>query len=159
MPFLRRDGRVTERRLSDLEATKMSVSIGPLFAAAPAASTNVFLGRPIFTGATAVALTTRETRIDDAGRVVGLWVLSDANITAGTLTARPSIAGVAQVHVPFAGCVLSTTLPQSASSFVEFADGLPFAAGALLGMNILTNAGYLPITANITGGLVVAFDP
>lgn len=147
----------SRRRLSALEQAKMNVTLGPYFGFDVPASASTFLSHPHFTAATTVALTTREIRLGQPGRIVGIILQTNADVAGGTLQARASINGAA---VPFnAGAAeLNTANPVSRSSFVEFPQGIPFAANDTLGVNVLS-ASLSPTTLDVTAYLCVAFDP
>lgn len=157
MPFMRRNERKAADRLNKLEAAKVQMTLGPYFFADVAGTASQFLLLPYFNTTTAVSLSAREVTMVKAGRIIGMAMVADTDVTAGTIVGRASIAGVATAFA--AGiCALSTTQPVSCSTFVEYEDGLAFTAGQKIGMNVNTT-GMTPTTLNLTAWLTVALDP
>jgi hypothetical protein len=145
------------RKLMALDRVKMNVTLGPFVAHDLAGTASTFLAHGYFNTATALSLSTREVKMSQAGRIVGMILATDADVTAGTLTGRASINGTA---VAFNGGAveMNTTLVQSDSSFVEFESGIPFVAGDTIGMNV-NSVSMTPTTLNCVGYLVLALDP
>ncbi len=145
------------RRLNRLDAVKMNVTLGPFVTNDVAGTASTFLSLAYFNTATALSLSTRETKMAQGGRIVGMMITTDADVTAGTIVGRASINGAA-VTFNDSAVTLSTALPQSDTSFVEFEQGVAFKAGDTIGMNVNTT-GMTPTTLNLTGWLVLALDP
>lgn len=72
-------------------------------------------------------------------------VASNADLTAGTLTAKVTDNGTVLANGPTA--VLSDTVQYAAG--VQRAQVEPIAAGRRVGASVVTDAGYLPVTADI----------
>jgi hypothetical protein len=72
-------------------------------------------------------------------------VASNADLTAGTLTAKVTDNGTALANGPAAA--LSDTVQYAAG--VQRAQVEPIAAGHRVGAQVVTDAGYLPVTADI----------
>jgi hypothetical protein len=89
--------------------------------------------------------------------VVGMYLNSNADWTAGTATGRVYLDGAAQTFASGA-CVLSTTNRRRHSAFVSFANGLAFTSGQRIGMGVTTSS-WTPTTADFHGLLVVAYTP
>jgi hypothetical protein len=86
-----------------------------------------------------------------AGKVIGLSVRSNADLTAGTSTFTAKVGSTA------AGtAVLSDTVQSKISTF---AAPLAFAAGDLLSVTQATDAGYLPVTADSQAWLLIEWSP
>lgn len=85
------------------------------------------------------------------GRIVGIAARSNADLTAGTATFEPTIAGVKVAG----SAVLSDLVQAVASKF----DPVAFAQGALLGIMLTTDAGFLPVTADVDADLLIEWDP
>jgi hypothetical protein len=119
------------------------------------ATTQMTLG--VFDTATTVARTTNDPRMRQAGRVVGLVILSDAARLTGDATARVRITGSGTTFNSGA-VALDGTNTITDSAFVAHTSGVAFVSGNALGMDIVTSS-WTPTTANLTGWLVVSLDP
>lgn len=86
-----------------------------------------------------------------AGRIVGVTVRANADLTAGTMTLAPTIGGTAQAQT----AVLSDTVQQKVS---RFNTPISFVEGDLLGIKITTSADLAPATAEISADLLVDFS-
>jgi hypothetical protein len=87
------------------------------------------------------------TAVPRSGTIVGVAAQSNAVITGGTATFRPSKNTVVQgTGVAADSSVLSATAQKRVTDFADSAF-VSFVAGDLLGITVVTSAGYLPITA------------
>ncbi len=86
-----------------------------------------------------------------AGRIIGIAAQSTLDLTAGSATFEPTIGGVKQAG----SAVLSDLVQAVASSFAPVA----FVKGALLGVMLTTDAGFLPVTADVDADLLIEWDP
>lgn len=110
----------------------------------------------VFSGATAIKLTTNDPKLQAAGRVVGIVLVSDAARTTGTATARVRIGGVGNA---FNGgsVALDAVNTTSDSDAILPASGLVIASGQTIGCEVVT-VGWAPTTANVQCALTVAYD-
>lgn len=79
------------------------------------------------------------------GSIVGLSVRHNADLTGGAITWRPTIGGTANTTLT----VLTDDTHQGAYGAVE-ADRIPFAAGALLGVDWTKSGTVAPTTTDVT---------
>jgi hypothetical protein len=152
MAFMRRDQRKSDQRVD----SKVQLTLGPFYAADVAGTASTFGSLAYFNTATAVSLSTREMIMKAGGRIVGIALIADVDVTAGTLTARASIDGTA-VAFQNGAVVLNTTDVKSKAIVVPYPDGLPFNAGQAIGANVVT-VGMTPTTINIAMWVIVALD-
>lgn len=82
-------------------------------------------------------------------------VMSNADLTAGTLTAKVTADGTELAAGPQAE--LSDTVQKAAG--VQRVGADPVAAGKVIGISVTTNAGYLPVTADIDAVLTGVLLP
>jgi len=146
--FLRADG---------TWASAMTVTLGPFYIndLPGTATTQATLG--YFDSATTVSRNTNDIRVNRAGRVVGMMIVSDDARTAGTATAQVRIEGTGTAFDGGSvqlGAVRTTT----DSSFVAYTDGVSFAANDRIGAEVVTS-GWTPTTANLLVYVVVMFEP
>lgn len=87
-----------------------------------------------------------------AGKVVGLAVRSNADLTAGTATFKAKV-GANQVGV---SVVLADTVQQKITNFTTPGE---FAAGALLSVTSESDGSYAPATADHQAWLLVEWSP
>lgn len=85
------------------------------------------------------------------GRIVGIAARSNADLTAGSATFEPSINGTKVAG----SAVLSDLVQQVAQDFAA----VVFAKGDRLGIQLTTNAGFLPVTADVDADLLIEWDP
>jgi hypothetical protein len=137
--------------------TWITANLGPFYTFNTAGSTSVQFGIIEPTASGTQVITIQDYYAGLAGRVVGMYLNSNADWTAGTATGRVYLDGVAQTFAAGA-CVLSTTNRRRHSAFVSFANGLAFTATQRIGMGI-TTSGWTPTTADFNGLLVVAYTP
>lgn len=151
-------GQVLVRGASEFQnLTALSFMLGPFYINdAPAtATTQATLG--YYNTATALSRAGNDVRMDLAGRVVGLIITSDDARTAGTATVRVRVAGTGTTFNSGA-VVLDATNTTSDSAFVPFAQGVAFAAGQNVGVDVVTS-GWGPTTANFSVWAVVMLTP
>jgi hypothetical protein len=89
-------------------------------------------------------------------RPLYLYVASNADLTAGTLTAKVHVGGTEIASGPEP--VLSDEV-QSASAVVGLTNYVGVAAGSTVGVSVTTTAAYAPTTADIDAVLVGVFLP
>lgn len=77
-----------------------------------------------------------------AGEIIGISYLLSANKTAGTLTIGPTVGGTEKTAL-----TLSAANAASSGRKVARRGSLPFAAGAEIGAEITTDAGFLPASS------------
>jgi hypothetical protein len=106
-----------------------------------------------FNTATALSRSSNYLKMSKAGAVVGAMIDADDARTAGTATVQVRING-AGMAFDGGSCVLDGTNTTSASSFVNFASGVPFAAGDTIGCELVTS-GWTPTSADVVIWLVV----
>lgn len=82
-------------------------------------------------------------------------VASSADLTAGTLTAKVTADGTELTGGPVA--VLNDTVQKAAG--VQRVGADPIAADAVVGVSVTTDAGYLPVTADIDAVLTGVLLP
>lgn len=87
-----------------------------------------------------------------AGKVVGLAVRSNADLTAGTATFKAKV-GANQVGV---SVVLADTVQQKITNFTTPGE---FAAGALLSVTAESDGSYAPATADHQAWLLIEWSP
>lgn len=147
-------GQVLTRGATEFQnLTQPTFTLGPFYINDPATSATTQATLGYFNTATALSRATPDIRMDVAGRVVGLIIVSDVARTAGTATARVRIAGTGTAFNAGA-VVLDATNTLSDSSFVSFGNGVAFTAGQTVGADVVT-AAFTPITANFSIWLVV----
>jgi hypothetical protein len=137
--------------------TVINATLGPFFTFNQAGSASVQFGLIEPTASGTQVITIADYYAGLAGRVVGMYLNSNADWTAGTATGRVYIDGAVQTFASGA-CVLSTTNRRRHSAFTSFANGLAFTAGQRIGMGC-TTASWTPTTADFHGLLVVAYTP
>lgn len=108
----------------------------------------------VVTGATTVALTSNDMKINSDGKVVGILLISDVAWTNGTLIASVRVNGTATTF-DGGGAVLNTTNRTSMSDFST--TGVSYSSGDTLGVAITTSS-WTPTTANVQATLVVQTD-
>lgn len=86
------------------------------------------------------------------GSIVGIAFRVNEDVTAGTGTAQATIAGTVVGET----AVLSDTVQQK---ITNFATPVKFAAGALLGVKVLTDGSWAPATADGQAYLLIRWDP
>lgn len=101
-----------------------------------------------------------------SGAVVRAYLWSNEARTAGSLFVRVRITDGAAVvtEYDFTDCVLDggtdpisgEARTQVASQAHTFADGIPYAAGDLIDVRLITDAGWLPTTADVSVNIVLA---
>jgi hypothetical protein len=90
-----------------------------------------------------------------AGTIVGIVARSNADLTAGTATFRPSKGGVVQgTGVAADSAILSDLVQQKVTEFPA-ASVIPFVAGDILGIMLATSAAYAPVTADQQSWLLI----
>jgi hypothetical protein len=87
-----------------------------------------------------------------AGTIFGMVAQSNAAITAGAATFRPSLNGVVQGSATLDSVILSSAQQKAV---VTLATPISFVAGDLISVMLSTNAGYLPITADHNSYLLI----
>lgn len=87
-----------------------------------------------------------------AGTIVGIVARSNADLTAGIATFRPALDGVVAGGATTEFAALSDLVQTQVGTF---ATPVAFTAGQLLGVMLSTNAGYLPVTADMSSYLLV----
>lgn len=93
-------------------------------------------------------------RADRAGSVVGISAQLSELLTAGTLNITFTVNGVLKGGI---GAALSP--PGALGDQSTYAEGVwPFVAGDLLGFVITTDAGFAPITADVTAWMTLAYS-
>lgn len=94
-----------------------------------------------------------------AGTIVGLVARSNADLTAGTATFRPSKGGTVQgAGAATDSAILSDLVQSKVTEFPE-ASFISFAAGDLIGVMLATNSAYLPVTADHAAYLLIRWSP
>lgn len=94
-----------------------------------------------------------EVEMPWAGSIVGISVLSNESRTAGTLTVDVTVNGTEKSFQ----AVLDATNPDHHSAS-QALDADVFAADDRLGVKITTDAGWLPVTADIVVVVYVSFN-
>jgi hypothetical protein len=134
-----------------------SATLGPFFINdLPGTATTEALIQFFNTG-TAVNLVSGGVRMPRVGRVVAIYMVSDANRTAGTATARVVING-AGTAFDGGSVVLDGTNVNRDSGVVAYSSGVSFVAGNDVALEVVTS-GWTPTTANITLWMTVRFEP
>lgn len=87
-----------------------------------------------------------------AGTIVGIAARSNADLSAGTATFRPSINGTVAGVAATESAILSDTVQTKVGTFTT---PVAFVAGDLLGIMLTTDAGYLPVTADNSAYLLI----
>lgn len=151
-------GQVLARGASEFQnLTVMTMTLGPFYVNDLPGTATTQATQGYFNTATALSRNGNDMRMDRAGRVVGLIIVSDAARTAGTATARVRIAGAGTAFNGGA-VVLNATTTTSDSSFVAYGSGVAFTAGQTVGADVVTS-GWTPITANVNVYVVVMLEP
>jgi hypothetical protein len=132
-------------------------TLGPFYIAGLPGTDTTVMQLGYFTGSTAVRLDEVEMHSMRAGRVVGARLITDEARTAGAATARVMIGGTRTV---FAGNTVQLNASNVSRNqrLVSWSSGLTFNAGTRLGMEVVTS-GWTPTNANITGFLIVKYEP
>lgn len=128
-------------------SVRVAMTLGPFHLPNPAANANAQALLPIPTAAGTFGANALDVKMLKIGRIVGAAVVANAPRTAGTLTVRARINGVATA-LGFT-VALDATNPQSCANAITPASGLAFAANAAVGVDVLT-AGFAPTTADLT---------
>lgn len=150
-------------RLSDAEGVLSALpgyteAIGPFYATGLVATGTAIADSGFMSGATFVRANTAP-KMGRAGRVVGVRMVSNEACTTGNLTAKLRINGVS---TPFntdgvqINAAAGNTLADS--DIVDLLAGPAFAAGDLLGMEVVTSS-FAPTTADVTLWATVVYDP
>lgn len=79
------------------------------------------------------------------GAVIGIGVVSNTDLTGGTLTFNPTLAGTADTSL---GATLSDTVQYTTAKAES--DAVPFAAGARLGVKWTKTGTVAPLTCDVT---------
>jgi hypothetical protein len=132
-------------------------TFGPFFINdLPGTATTAFQAG-FFDTATTVSRSTMDVYMPLAGEVVGMWVVSDANRTAGTADVRCLINGVSQTFDGGGTCILDGTNTRRHGVTVARGDGEDFAMGNRVALEAITS-GWTPTTANLTAWFLVRYD-
>ena len=131
-------------------------TFGPFYANDLAASATVALTAGFFDTATALSRSTPDIYMPNSGEIVGIYVIADANRSAGTATINPTVNGVAQTFDGGAVCQLNGTNMRRHSILAALGDGEDFAAGERVALQVVTS-GWAPITANLAAWFTVRF--
>lgn len=139
--------------------TLINHMLGPFFAFNTAISTTVQMSIQEPTASGTMVHTIGDFYMAKAGRVVGMFLNSNANRTAGTVTGTVYLNG-ASTTFNSGGCVLDATNVRRHSSFVAVPGaGVAFSAGDRVGMGIVTSGAWAPTTADFSGRIVVQYTP
>ena len=141
-------------RIAEVDNRGIDVTLGPFFINDIPANVSTPASLAYFNTATALSQDSTGIRIWRAGRLVGIVISTDADITAGTAVARIRISGTTYSAM---SSTLSTSNPRSNSTFSVSA-GTSFTTGSSLGANIVTSADFAPITANAQIYLILRLD-
>jgi hypothetical protein len=133
--------------------TQITFSVGPFFINDMAGTATTDATLAYFNTATALSRNANEVKMQTAGRIIGVFITSDAARTAGTATVAVEVNNVTQAFNAGA-VVLNATNTTSNSSFVAYGSGVAFAAGNTIGCEV-TTSGWTPTTANFRIQLVV----
>jgi len=151
-------GQVLVRGVSEFQnLTMMTVTLGPFFISDVIGTGSETATQAFFNTSTALNRSVIDPVMPKNGRVVGMFMCSDANRTAGTATAKVRIGGV-DTTFNSDSVQLNGTNVNRTSSVVAFANGPAFVAGNAVSASVVTS-GWTPTTANISIFVVVAFDP
>lgn len=133
-----------------------AVTLGPWYLNDVPASATTAAKLLMFDTTTTVKQTTNTIRAGRVGEIVGLYVVSDAARTAGTLIVRPSVGGVTTAFDGDA-VMLDSSPSTQMSQLVAPGDGIAIASGGdQLGIDIVTS-GWAPTTANVSAWMVVRY--
>ncbi len=141
-------------RIAEVDNRGIDFTFGPFFVNDVPANLSTPAGLPYFNTATALSQDTTGIRIWRAGRVVGIVISSDADVTAGTAVARIRITGTTFSALT---ATLSTTNPRSNSAF-SVSSGSTFTTGSYIGANVVTSSDFAPITMNAQIYLILRLD-
>jgi hypothetical protein len=105
------------------------------------------------TSATTVASAAQDPLLmPAAGEIVGGWVVGNADRTAGSARLRARVGGAVQA---LDLAVIDASNPRAHSRSLAEGAGVPAAAGQRVGAALVTDAAWLPITAEWTAWLIV----
>lgn len=144
------------RSLAYADQSYLSATFGPLFINDLPATATTQAQQAFFNTGTAVNLSAIDIGMPRSGRVVGVWMTSDALRTAGTATARVRVAGTGTAFA--SGAVqLNASALNIAGSVVAYSSGVAFTAGQAVGLEVVS-ASWGPTTANLALFFTVQFE-
>lgn len=132
-------------------------TLGPFFVNDNPASGTTQATLGYFNTATATSRAANDILMPAAGKVVGMFITSDAARTGGTATAQARINGSCSAFNGGA-VALDGTNTTSDSSMVVHGSGVSFSSGQTVGCCIVSAGTWSPTTADLSCWVVVSFD-
>jgi hypothetical protein len=142
-------------RISGITNRGIDVTLGPFYINDIPANASTAASFGYFDTATTMSQNNTGIKIKRGGRLIGIMIIADTDITAGTATARIRISGTTWSNLTSA---LDTFANPRSNSVFDSVAGSTFLFGQFIGANIVTSADFAPTTMNAQVSLILRLD-